>query len=59
MVQMPAAGQGLAVMDGSYMPKASTELGMAAWQIQDAMTGKYCVGVVQTSGEEREVNPYI
>ena len=58
IAQTLVAGQGLAVVHGSNMPKSSTELGTAAWCIQDTQTGEYCTGVVQTSGDEREVNPY-
>jgi hypothetical protein len=46
------------VADGSYMAKQSTELGSAAWMIEDLQTGDSCKGMVRTSGTEREVNAY-
>jgi hypothetical protein len=46
------------VADGSYMAKQSTELGSAAWMIEDLQTGDSCKGMVQTSGIENEVNAY-
>jgi hypothetical protein len=52
------AGCGLAVANGSYMPQSSIKLGLAAWLIIDLATGAWCNGMVQTSGKEKEVNPY-
>jgi hypothetical protein len=46
------------VADGSYMAKQSTELGSAAWMIEDLQTGDSCKGMVRTSGIENEVNAY-
>ena len=51
-------GNGLAVCDGSYMPHSNSRFGTAAWLIQHANTQEGCRGVVQTSGDEREVNAY-
>jgi hypothetical protein len=50
-------GRALMVADGSYMAKQSTELGSAAWMIEDLQTGD-CKGMVRTSGTEKEVNAY-
>jgi hypothetical protein len=51
-------GHALMVADGSYMAKQSTELGSAAWMIEDLQTGDSCKGMVRTSGIENEVNAY-
>jgi hypothetical protein len=51
-------GHALMVVDGSYMTKQSTELGSAAWMIEDLQTRDSCKGMVQTSGTENEVNAY-
>ncbi len=48
----------LAVCDGSYMPDACRSSGAAAWIVEHSDTQICCNGVVQTSGEEDEVNPY-
>jgi hypothetical protein len=46
------------VADGSYMAKQSTNLGSAAWMIEDLQTGDSCKGMVRTSGTENVVNAY-
>jgi hypothetical protein len=51
-------GRALMVVDGSYMAKQSTNLGSAAWMIEDLQTGDSCKGMVRTSGTENEVNAY-
>jgi hypothetical protein len=51
-------GHALMVADGSYMVKQSTELGSAAWMIEDLQTGDSCKGMVQTLGTGNEVNAY-
>jgi hypothetical protein len=53
-----AEGHGLAVADGSYMPTRHSQLGTAAWHLQDSATNQGSKGVVQTSGDEHEVNAY-
>ena len=39
-------GRALMVADGSYMAKQSTNLGSAAWMIEDLQTGDSCKGMV-------------
>jgi hypothetical protein len=51
-------GRALMVADGSYMAKQSTNLGSAAWMIEDLQTGDSCKGMVRTSGTENVVNAY-
>ena len=51
-------GTTIGIADGSYMPKASTKLGTASWQLEDPTSYACCQGVTQTSREEHEVNAY-
>jgi hypothetical protein len=51
-------GHGLAVADGSYRPTRHSKLGTAAWHVQDSATNQVSKCVVQTSGDECEVNAY-
>jgi hypothetical protein len=44
--------------NGSYMPELSTELGAAAWTVEDPVTLQAIQGTTQTTGEERVVNAY-
>jgi hypothetical protein len=39
-------GRALMVADDSYMAKQSTNLGSAAWMIEDLQTGDSCKGMV-------------
>jgi hypothetical protein len=40
------------------MPDLSTELGAAAWIVEDPITNQAIYGTTQTTGEERVVNSY-
>jgi hypothetical protein len=51
-------GTAIGCCDGSYMPKLSTSLGAAAWQLEDPATGVAIRGATQTSGGEKDVNSY-
>jgi len=51
-------GTAISVCDGSYMPQRSSNLGAAAWIIENPSSKATCNGMVKTSGEEDEVNPY-
>jgi hypothetical protein len=44
--------------DGSYMKELSTELGAAAWKVEDLASRQAMWGTAQTLGSEDEVNPY-
>jgi hypothetical protein len=51
-------GTAVGVTDGSYRPFLSTLLGAASWVIECSATKASCDGLVQTSGQRHEVNPY-
>ena len=58
IVQAICNGTAHGCCDGSYMKELSTELGAAAWKVEDPSTRQAMWGTTQTSGSEREVNPY-
>ena len=51
-------GMALSCCDGSYMPALSTNLGAAAWVIEDSLTGCMMQGATQTSGPGQVVDSY-
>jgi hypothetical protein len=58
LVQSILVGTAHGCCDGSYMPELSTELGAAAWIVEDPITNQAIHGTTQTTGEEQVVNAY-
>jgi hypothetical protein len=58
IVQAIRNGTAHGCCDGSYMPDLSTELGAAAWKVEDPASCQSMWGTTQTSGAERDVNSY-
>jgi hypothetical protein len=58
LVQAIINGTAQGCCDGSYMRELSTNLGAAAWKVEDPASGQAIHGTVQTSGNDFEVNAY-
>jgi hypothetical protein len=58
LVQAIRNGTAHGCCDGSYMPELSSELGAAAWKVEDPDSGQAMWGTTQTSGTALDVNAY-
>ena len=58
LIQAIQEGRAHGVCDGSYMSSLATDLGVAAWKIEDPLTQQAMYGTTQTSGAEIDVDPY-
>jgi len=51
-------GTAMGCCDGSYQPYLSTNIGAAAWKVEDPLTKTAMVGLVPCSGMVKEVGSY-